>query len=270
MKKLFIFLFIVVPFVLFSQVQQPAQNRQSTVGQLQNNTGQVQSKGFQAPPPPQAPPPTPGSGSKVKPNPFMQTADFAIMQNPTYEKGFRTGFSYGFAKTNKFGTSSFGANGLFTTDFTQRAVSVYKSFYSKWFYSYNFAQIGKNQTNGASITRLWNKDNRTVGLQLGYSIIDGESFRIASPSLVAFINKQYTIDRFSITPELYTTFSNPYYDRDKKSWEKDFTFNALAGASLSYKFTKRFQLNFTYRGNINTNPKFGLMNNILLGTNFKF
>ena len=33
---------------------------------------------------------------------------------------------------------------------------------------------------------------------------------------------------------------------------------------------KKFFLNVTYRANINTNPKFGLMNNILLGSNFKF
>ena len=73
-----------------------------------------------------------------------------------------------------------------------------------------------------------------------------------------------------MSPNLYTTFTDAYYDRDSKSWKNDFTFNALVGTTFSYKFSKRFVLNFGYRGNINTNPKFGLMNNILIGSNFKF
>jgi hypothetical protein len=48
----------------------------------------------------------------------------------------------------------------------------------------------------------------------------------------------------------------------------DPTFNALVGTSFGYKVSKRFTLLVAYRGNINTNPKFGLMNNISIGNKF--
>lgn len=239
-------------------------DRQTTVGQLQNNTGQVQSKSFTPMQPPKL------GGSMVKPNPFMQTADLALIQNPTFESGFRTGFSYGFCKSNTKGTSSIGGNGLFTTDFTQRAVTIFKSFNNKWFYSVSYAQIGLNKTEGISVTRIWSGEKGTVGTQIGFSNIDGESFRISSPTLVFFLNKSFTKGKFKITPEIYNTVSNWYYDRDKKNINQDFTYNALVGTTFSYKITKTFVISTTYRGNMNTNPKFGWMSNILIGSNFKF
>lgn len=264
MKKLILLLSIVATSNLFGQVQ-PSQNK-TIVGQLQNNTGVVQMKGF-APAPP---PPANLGGSKIKPNPFMSSADFAFVQNPTYEGGFRTSLSFGFSKSNNFGNSSFGANGMATTDFTQRAVSIYKT-YKSFVMSYSFAQIGTSQTSGLSVTKLWNHNNRIFGLQLGYSFVNGDSLRIASPALINFWEKRYMISKnWHVAPSIYTTVTSPYYNRDKKQWEKDFSFNALVGTTFSYNFSKRFVLNLGYRGNINTNPKFGLMNNILIGSNFKF
>lgn len=275
MKKLLLFLTSVLTAnVLIAQqlptqppTQSATQQKQTTVGQLQNNVAQVQSNTF-APPPP--PPPPRMEGSAVKPNPFMQTADFALIENPTYEGGFRTGFNYGFSKSNIYGTSTVGGNGLFTTDFTQRAVSIFKSYSNRWFYSISYAQVGTNQTEGISVTRLWTKGTRIVGTQVSYSNVNGSSFKISSPAFVVFVNNTYSFGRLRITPELYNTFSNWYYDRSKKSWSNDLTYNALVGATFSYKFTRRFVLSAAYRGNINTNPKVGVMNNILIGSSFKF
>ena len=141
---------------------------------------------------------------------------------------------------------------------------------SKWYTSYNFAQIGKNQTNGITETRIWKKNKSTFGAQLGFTLVDGETFRISSPTFVGFFNHRIDLGKVIITPELYTTISDIYYNRDESNWQSDFTFNALAGSCFSFKLSKKFFLNLTYRANINTNPKFGLMNNILLGSNFKF
>ena len=243
----------------------PAQPKQQTIGQLQNNTGQVQSRSFTPPPPPPA-----MGGSKIKPNPFMQTADLAVIQNPTFESGARMGFSCGASKSNFMGTKTIGANGMFTFDFTQRAVSVFTSSHNKWFCSYSFAQMGKDQTQGLSVTRLWTKNNYTFGTQVCYSLVDGSSFRISAPSLIVLVNKTYEFGKLKLTPELYSTISNPYYDRDKSEWSSELTYNGLASMTFTYKFTKRFVLNTTYRANVNTTPKFGLMNNLLIGSSFKF
>jgi hypothetical protein len=259
--------------------QTQSQSRQTTVGQLQNNSGATQMNAFAPPqpPPPSAPKmegPQGGfneGGSKVRANPFLTTADFAIMEKPTYEGGFKSGLSLGFSKSNLSGTASYGGSALFTTDLSQRAISIYKSFANKWYYSYSFAQIAGNQTSGVSVTRIWNKNNRTFGLQIGASEIKGDSLRIAAPSAVAFVEKRFQLSsRLSMNPNVYTTFSSPYYDKDKKNWENDFTFNAIVGTTFSYRFSRKFVVNLGYRGNINTNPKFGLMNNILIGSNFKF
>jgi hypothetical protein len=39
---------------------------------------------------------------------------------------------------------------------------------------------------------------------------------------------------------------------------------------MSVKVSKRFNLNLTHRANINTTPKFGIMNNILIGSTLNF
>jgi hypothetical protein len=51
-------------------------------------------------------------------------------------------------------------------------------------------------------------------------------------------------------------------------FQYDPTFNVLVGTSLGYRLSKRFTVLLAYRGNINTNPKFGLMNNISIGNKF--
>ena len=102
---------------------------------------------------------------------------------------------------------------------------------------------------------------------------------IVAPSVMFFINRTYTTGKFMITPDLLLSYSNPYFDMGKNSvtflgaerwigFQYDPTFNALVGTSLGYKLSKRFTLLLAYRGNINTNPKFGLMNNISIGNKF--
>ena len=61
-----------------------------------------------------------------------------------------------------------------------------------------------------------------------------------------------------------------YWDKGKGTQTTDPTFNALVGISFGYKISKRCILLVAYRGNINTNPKFGLMNNISIGNKFNF
>ena len=102
---------------------------------------------------------------------------------------------------------------------------------------------------------------------------------IVAPSMMLFINRTFTAGKFTITPDLLLSYSNPYFDAGKNSvtflgaerwigFQYDPTFNALVGTSFGYKISKRFILLVAYRGNINTNPKFGLMNNISIGNKF--
>ena len=48
------------------------------------------------------------------------------------------------------------------------------------------------------------------------------------------------------------------------------TFNSVVGNNISVKVSKSFKLNTNWRMNINTTPKFGIMNNILIGGNLDF
>ena len=61
-----------------------------------------------------------------------------------------------------------------------------------------------------------------------------------------------------------------YWDIGLGNKKVDPTFNALVGTSFGYNLSKKFTLLVAYRGNINTNPKFGLMNNISIGNKFNF
>jgi hypothetical protein len=61
-----------------------------------------------------------------------------------------------------------------------------------------------------------------------------------------------------------------YWDIGLGTKNLDPTFNTLIGTSLGYNLSKKFTLLVAYRGNINTNPKFGLMNNISIGNKFNF
>jgi hypothetical protein len=83
-----------------------------------------------------------------------------------------------------------------------------------------------------------------------------------------FVNRTYTTRKFTITPDLLLSYSHMYWDIGLNTKMVDPTFNALVGTSFGYKLSKRFTLLLAYRGNINTNPKFGVMNNISIGNKF--
>jgi hypothetical protein len=232
------------------------------VGQVQNTTGYVQSKSF-------AP-----AGSMVKPSPFLAGADMALIQNPTFESGFRTGLSLGYSKTSTDKLTTYGGNGIGTFDFTQRAINI---FYGKnrktysMFLSTSFAQIGMDCSYGPAFTILVKNKSINYGSTIGWSFIDGETYRIMSPTAVIILNKPMLIGKkIKYTPELFSTFSYSYYNRIEKVWANDLTFNAIVGNSVGLLLGNSFILNVDWRSNINTNPKFGIMHNVLFGTNYKF
>ena len=243
MKRILIFILILIPIITLGQAPPPAPPppvAPSPPSTLQNNTGFVQSQSANSFKP---------SGSMVKPSPFLAGADMAIIQNPTYEGGFRVGFSVGYAKQSFDGVNSFGANVIATFD-----------------------QIGKSQSHGPNVMFVFNTKNKiNYGVNTGLSFIDGESYRITSPTLVFMVNKDFKLfNKIEWTPELFSTFSNNYYSRDSKSWGTSLTCNAIVGNSLALKISKKFKLNVDWRMNMNTNPSFGVMNNILLGTKYDF
>ena len=275
MKK---FLLLLFPTVLAAQAprqgNQPQQTQQQTpgaqLGSVNNNQGFTQSKSF-APPPP--PPPSDG-GSKVRLNPFLSTADFAFIANPSFEGGYRAGLSLGTSVTNDMGTRGFGGSALLTTDLTQRAVTMYRSFISNGsvkYLSVSFSQIGKNQTESFSLTTVKTTGIWNYGAVANLSLGNGESFRIFTPTLSGFVNTTIPVtSKLQLTPEVFSNISDYYFDRDKEEWDKDFTVNVLTGAQIGYNITKRFVVNFDWRANINTNPGWGVMHNFLIGSNFKF
>ena len=89
-----------------------------------------------------------------------------------------------------------------------------------------------------------------------------------APSVMVFLNRTYGTGRFTITPDVLLSYSHMYWDMGLGNQKVDPTFNALVGTSFGYKISKKFILLLAYRGNINTNPKFGLMNNISIGNKF--
>lgn len=269
MKKILFILLFIPLFVLGQTGPAPAPPpapAPTPPPTLQNNTGFVQSQSVNSFKP---------SGSMVKPSPFLAGADMAMIQNPTFESGFRYGFSLGYAKQSFDERYSFGTNIIGTFDLTQRAVNI---FYSrkykklKVFTSYSFAQIGTSQSHGPNVMFVFNTKNKiNYGVNTGLSFIDGENYRITSPTLVFMINKDLKIfKKLEWTPELFSTFSNNYYNRDSKSWGTSLTCNAIVGNSFAFKVSKKFKMNIDWRMNINTNPSFGIMNNILLGTKYDF
>ena len=275
MKK---FLLLLFPAVLAAQTppqgNQPQKTQQQTpgaqLGAVNNNQGFTQSKSF-APPPP--PPPSDG-GSKVRLNPFLSTADFAFIANPSFEGGYRAGLSLGTSVTNDMGTRGFGGSALLTTDLTQRAVTMYRSFISNGsakYLSVSFSQIGKNQTESFSLTTVKTTGIWNYGAVANLSLGNGESFRIFTPTLSGFVNTTIPVtSKLQLTPEVFSNISDYYFDRDKEEWDKDFTVNVLTGTQVGYNITKRFVVNFDWRANINTNPRWGVMHNFLIGSNFKF
>jgi len=276
MKK---FLLLLFPTVLAAQTppqgNQPQKTQQQTpgaqLGAVNNNQGFTQSKSFAPPPPP--PPPSDG-GSKVRLNPFLSTADFAFIANPSFEGGYRAGLSLGTSVTNDMGTRGFGGSALLTTDLTQRAVTMYRSFISNGsakYLSVSFSQIGKNQTESFSLTTVKTTGIWNYGAVANLSLGNGESFRIFTPTLSGFVNTTIPVtSKLQLTPEVFSNISDYYFDRDKQEWDKDFTVNVLTGTQVGYNITKRFVVNFDWRANINTNPRWGVMHNFLIGSNFKF
>jgi hypothetical protein len=270
MKKI---LLLLIPMVLNAQNPPPPTTTikpNQQLGSATNNQGFTQSKSFK---PMQGPKQKSDGGSKVRANPFLSTADFAFIGNPSFEGGYRSGLSLGTSRTNMSGNTGYGTNALFTTDLTQRGITAFTSRISNKssiYFAASWAQIGKNETKGVSVTREYSKATWNYGVVANATIANGEAFRIFSPTVSTFINKQVVLGRITVSPEVFMNFSNNYYDRDAKLWDSDFTVNALAGTEASLQLSKRFVLNFDWRANINTNPKWGVMYNFLVGSNFKF
>ena len=258
MKKLLLILFL-LPMIVFSQ---DAKNREM---QMQVNNLQ--------PPPPPGP-----KGSVVKTNAFLTSSDFVFLQKPTYVGGWLQAVSLGGGRQSMNGVYSYGANGFLTTDGSQKGIST---FVSKGTNNviFSFTEIGSNRTYTGTYIKLYNgKWNKGFGVNLSYTLTailsaPGYDFtlppmKILAPSAMFFINRTYNTGKFTVTPDLLLSYSHMYWDIGLNTKHIDQTFNALVGTSLGYKLSKRFTLLLAYRGNINTNPKFGLMNNISIGNKF--
>ena len=267
MKKILLIL-LLIPVLVFSQ---DSKNREM----------QMQVNNLQPPPPP---PPGP-RGSLVKTNAFLTSSDFVFLQKPTYEGGWLQAISFGAGKSSMNGVYSYGGNGFATTDGSQLGLSGFVSKgNNNLFLSY--VELAKSRTTTATYVKMYKgKWNKGFGINLSSSfsqVAKSDSLppmHIVAPSMMLFINRTFTAGKFTITPDLLLSYSNPYFDADKNSitflgaerwigFQYDPTFNALVGTSFGYKISKRFILLVAYRGNINTNPKFGLMNNISIGNKF--
>jgi hypothetical protein len=266
--KYLLFILFLLPTLVFSQ---DSKNREM----------QMQVNNLQPPPPP---PPGP-KGSVVKTNAFLTSSDFVLLQKPTYESGWLKALSFGAGKSSMNGIYSYGGNGFLTTDGSQLGLSGFISKGNNNFFL-SYVMLAKSKTTTATYVKMYKgKWNKGFGINLSSSfsqVAQSDSLppmHIIAPSIMLFINRTYTIGKLTITPDLLLSYSNPYFDPGKNSvtflgaerwvgFEYDPTFNALVGTSFGYKFSKRFTLLVAYRGNINTNPKFGLMNNISIGNKF--
>jgi len=259
MKKLLL-IFLLSPILVFSQ---DAKNREM----------QMQVNNLQPPPPPST-----QKGSVVKTNAFLTSSDFVFLQKPTYENGWLQAISIGGGRQSLNGVYSYGANGFLTTDGTQKGISTFVGKGSNNIL-FSFTEVGDNRTYTGSYIKLYNgKWNKGLGLNLSYTLTarlsaPGYDFtippmKILAPSAMFFINRTYTTGKFTVTPDLLLSYSHMYRDMGLNTNHVDQTFNALVGTSVGYKISKRFILQLAYRGNINTNPKFGLMNNISIGNKF--
>jgi hypothetical protein len=220
----------------------------------------------------QPPPPPPQRGSVVKPNAFLTSSDFVFLQKPTYETGWLKAISVGAAKQSLNGLYSYGGNGFLTTDGSQYGISGFVSKgNNNLFVSYT--QIATNKTTTLTYVKLYKgKWNKGFGFNMSSTfsqITDSmPPIHTGAPSIILFLNRTYGSKRFTVTPDLLLSYSHMYWDIGLGNKKTDPTFNALVGTSFGYKFSKRFNLLVAYRGNINTNPKFGLMNNISIGNKF--
>ena len=265
MKYLLIIL-LLIPTLVFSQ---DAKNREM---QMQVNNLQ--------------PPPPPGPrGSLVKTNAFLTSSDLVFLQKPTYVGGWLQAISFGAGKSSRNGLVSYGGNGFVTTDGSQLGLSAFLSKGSNNFFLSN-VRLAKSKTTTLTYVKMYKgKWNKGFGINLSSSfsqVVNSDSLppmHIVAPSAMFFINRSFTVGKFILTPDLLISYSNPYFDAGKNSvtflgaerwigFQYDPTFNALIGTSVGYKISRRFTALLAYRGNINTNPKFGLMNNISIGNKF--
>jgi hypothetical protein len=250
MKKLIIIL-LLIPTLLFSQ---DAKNREM---QMQVNNLQ--------PPPPQ-------KGSVVKTNAFLTSSDFVFLQKPTYVGGWLQAVSLGWGKQSMNGAYSYGGNGFVSTDGSQVGISGFVGKKNNNLFL-SHTKISMNKTTTLTYIKLYKgKWNKGFGINVSnnFSQITDSLPPIwtGAPSIMVFLNKTYGTKRFTVTPDLLLSYSQMYWDIGLGTKTTDPTFNALIGTSFGYKISKRFILLVAYRGNINTNPKFGLMNNFSIGNKF--
>jgi hypothetical protein len=257
MKKLLLIL-LLFPLFVFSQ---DAKNREM----------QMQVNNLQPPPPP---PPPGQKGSVVKTNAFLTSSDFVFLQKPTYVGGWLQAISLGAGRQSLNGVYSYGGNGFATTDGSQYGISGFVGKgNNNLFLSYT--HIGKSKTTTATYIKLYKgKWNKGFGINLSNSfsqVTDSlPPMWTGAPSVMVFVNRTYSTGKFTITPDILLSYSHMYWDIGLGTKTVDPTFNALVGTSFGYKISKRFIVLVAYRGNINTNPKFGLMNNVSIGNKFNF
>ena len=231
-------------------------------GNTQNNVAGAQGRSF-------------GGGSLIKPNPMLTAADFALIGSPTYETfKFRPGVGIGYSRIN--GGKGFGINAILTFDLSQQTYSFYYR-RKMWYYHLNLGRMGMTLNSSLSVTRMWEFKKITAGIQLGISVVangkktDKNAYFVLVPYSVLILQKEIKLSkRIDWRPEAFITLGSPYYDIDNSFFSKSNTFNAVVGNNIAFKLHKKFKLNIDWRMNMNTTPKWGLMHNILIGTNLKF
>ena len=269
MKKILYILFL-IPVIVLAQptpTVAPAPPPASTAapsdfGNTQNNIIGAQGRSF-------------GGGSLVKPNPMLTAADFALIGSPTYETfKFRPGVGIGYSRIN--GGKGFGINAILTFDLSQQTYSFYYR-RKKWYYHLNLGRMAMTLNSSLSVTRMWEFKKVTAGIQLGTSVVangkktDKDAYFVLVPYSVLIVQKEITLSkRIDWRPEAFITLCSPYYDLGANFSSKSNTFNAVVGNNIGIKVHKKFKLNIDWRMNMNTTPKWGVMHNILIGTNLKF
>ena len=258
MKKLLLIL-LFSPVISFSQ-------------DVKNREMQMQVNNLQPPPPP---PQSGGQkGSTIKTNAFLTSSDFVLLQKPTYEGGWLQALSFGTAKQSMSGLYSYGGNGFSSLDKSQYGLSGFVAKKNNIF-SLSYTNVAKDRTTTFTYVKTfkgkWSK-GFGVNLSSTKSQVNDSTppMQTGAPSLMFFVNRTYTSGKFMFTPDLLLSYSSFYRDFGLNKTVSDPTFNALIGTSFGYKLSKRFLILMAYRGNINTNPKFGLMNNISIGNKFNF
>jgi len=264
-------LLLLVPALAIGQVGPPPPPQSSSssqdFGNTQNSIMGAQSRSF-------------GGGSIIKPNQILNSADFTLVGSNTYEAdqpAFRPGTSLSWSSIN-FG-KGFGINAMATFDLSQQAYSFFYR-HEKWYYHINFGRMGMALNTGASVTRVWEpipEKDFTLGAQVGVGVVangkstDKDAYFVAVPYVVLLAQKEFKVsERITTRPEAYVTMCSPYYDIGMNFFSTSSTFNVVVGNCVGIKISKKFRLNLTYRGNMNTTPKWGLMHNILIGSTLKF